>query len=284
MTRTEQRTITARPGHELIATFFHPAGPAKACVLIVPAMGVTQRFYGRLAAWLAAQGYLVATFDFLGIGESRHADLRTVQVDIIDWARIDCEAMIGALVGMAPSLPLYWLGHSLGGQIVGFVPSRHRIAKIVTIACGSGYWLENAPALKWRAWWIWYVVAPLATRLCGYFPGRRLRKIGDLPRGVMQQWRRWCLDPDYAVGAEGPALRAQFAAMHTPITSLSFVDDEFMSARSTQALHECYLGAPRVMKRIAPWDVGATRIGHFGFFRAKFQDTLWQSYLLPELG
>jgi hypothetical protein len=37
------------------------------------------------------------------------------------------------------------------------------------------------------------------------------------------------------------------------------------------------------MKRISPRDVGAEHIGHFGFFDAKFQDSLWQTYLLPEL-
>jgi predicted alpha/beta hydrolase len=284
MIRTEQRSVATQAGYDVVATFFHPDGPAKALVLIVPAMGVAQKFYARLAAWLSAQGYLAATFDFVGIGCSRPADLRALKVDITDWARFDCAAMVDALTGAAPGRPLFWLGHSLGGQILGLVPNRQRIAKVVTIACGSGYWLENTPALRWRAWWLWYFAAPMATRLCGYFPGKRLRKVGDLPRGVIEQWRRWCLHPDYAVGVEGPALRAQFAAMRTPITSLSFVDDEFMSARNTESLHGFYLGAPRTMKRIAPTDVGAKKIGHFGFFNAQFQDSLWRFYLLPELG
>lgn len=63
--------------------------------------------------------------------------------------------------------------------------------------------------------------------------GRRLRKVGDLPKGVMQQWRRWCLNPEYAVGAEGESVRAQYAAVRTPVV---------------------YVNAPRKMKRIAPQD------------------------------
>jgi predicted alpha/beta hydrolase len=96
-----------------------------------------------------------------------------------------------------------------------------------------------------------------------------LRKVGDLPRGVIEQWRRWCLDPDYAYGAEGSEIQAQYAAMNSPITSLSFDDDEFMSARNTELLHGYYRSA--------------ARIGHFGFFNARFEDSLWRSYLLPEL-
>jgi len=138
--------------------------------------------------------------------------------------------------------------------------------------------------LRLKVWWLWYIAAPLSVRMFGYFPGKRLRKVGDLPRGVMQQWRRWCLDRDYAVGVEGPEVRAQYAALRIPITSLSFADDEFMSLKNTRSLHDCYQSAQRCMKRIAPADVGARRIGHFGFFNSRFQDSLWQAYLLPELG
>jgi len=38
------------------------------------------------------------------------------------------------------------------------------------------------------------------------------------------------------------------------------------------------------MKRIAPQEIGVARIGHFGFFRAAFEPTLWRRHLLPELG
>ena len=33
-------------------------------------MGVTQSFYARFAEWLAARGYLAATFDYRGIVQS----------------------------------------------------------------------------------------------------------------------------------------------------------------------------------------------------------------------
>jgi predicted alpha/beta hydrolase len=58
---------------------------------------------------------------------------------------------------------------------------------------------------------------------------------------------------------------------------------EFMSSRNTDSLHGFYVSAPRAMKRIAPQDIGVQRIGHFGFFHERFEETLWQGYLLPEL-
>jgi predicted alpha/beta hydrolase len=283
MTNVDQQSIIAKNGCKIHVTFFLPDWDPMAAVLIVPAMGVSQRYYAPFATWIASQGYLAATFDYAGMGQSNNGDIRKLNLTIVDWAYYDCDAMIDAVSAAAPSRPLYWLGHSLGGQILGFVPDRSRLSKAVTIAAGSGYWLENAPSLKWKVWWLWFFVAPLATRIFGYFPGRRLRKVGDLPRGVMNQWRQWCLNPDYAVGVGGPAARASFAALTIPIASLSFVDDELLSARSTASLLGFYENAPRTLKRISPSDVGAKRIGHFGFFSERFKESLWRVHLLPEL-
>src|SRR5262249_31295353 len=237
----------------------------------------------QFAEWLAARGFFAATFDYRGIGLSRGSSLRGFKADIFDWARLDCRAMIDASRARAPGKPLYWIGHSLGGQILPFVPNRDRISKAVTIAAGSGYWRENSAPARYYVWWMWYVVAPMTLSILGYFPGKRLRKVGDLPKGVMEQWRRWCLSPEYAVGAEGERVGAQYANVRTPIESLSFSDDEFMSARNTESLHGFYSIAPKVMKRIAPADIGVSRIGHFGFFRSRFEHSLWRGHLLPEL-
>lgn len=275
--------VEAADGQRISATYYAPQGRARGAVLIVPAMGTPQDYYRAFAAWLASQGFLAATFDYRGTWRSRRSALKDFDADIFDWARLDCAAMIDALAARADGAPVYWVGHSLGGQILPMVPNRERLAKIVTVAAGSGYWRENVRALRLRVWWLWFFVVPVALPLFGYFPGKALRKVGDLPRGVMTQWRRWCLDRDYAVGAEGEPVRAQYAAVRTPIVSLSFSDDEMMSLRNTESLHGFYCNAPKVMKRIAPQDIGAKRIGHFGFFRSSFEETLWRPHLLPEL-
>lgn len=278
-----EEDVAAADGTRIAARFFAPAGEARAAVLIVSAMGAPQGYYRPFAQWLAAQGYFAATFDYRGIGRSAPQHLRGFKADVFDWAVLDCAAMIEAVAARAPGRDLVWIGHSLGGQIVPMVPNRERIAKIVTVATGSGYWREYAPWMRPFGWWLWFVAVPSATRLFGYFPGRRLKKVGDLPKGVAEQWRRWCLHKDYAAGAEGPAMRARYAAVTTPIVSISFADDEYMSLANTRALHGLYANAPQTATRIAPADIGEKRIGHFGFFRAKFERALWHERLLPAL-
>jgi len=280
---TVVRTIKTKKGHSLSATFYSPDGALKAAVLIVPAIGASQYYYSAFADWLSSRGYLVVTFDYFGIGLSLSGKLKDIDTSIIDWAENDCSAMVKTVSDEVPDKPLFWVGHSLGGQALGFVNHQERISKVITIAAGSGYWLENSPQLKRRAWMLWYFVAPVTAQIFGYFPGKRLNMVGDLPKGVINQWRRWCLHPEYMVGVEGDSVRNAFASVRLPIISISFSDDELMSEKNINSLHGFYSSAEKKMIRIVPTDIGETKIGHFGFFKKRFKSTLWQSYFLPEL-
>ncbi|RZU00512.1 alpha/beta fold hydrolase [Rivibacter subsaxonicus] len=272
--------FSADDGFELSGTLHGDPGTARAGLLIAPAMGVPQSYYAEFATWLADQGVAVLCFDYRGMGASRPTamkhSLRGLDADVQTWAERDAGAALAWFDAQLPSTtPIHWLGHSLGAQILGLVPGRERISRVVTVGAGSGYWRENAPGLRRYVWWLWFVIVPLALPLAGYFPGRRLRKVGDLPRGVMAQWRRWCLSPDYLMSEPGTDWRERYARIRNPILVLSFTDDEFMSERNTESLHGFYAGAPKTMRRIAPDDIGEKRIGHFGFFRSRFSDSLW---------
>jgi predicted alpha/beta hydrolase len=97
MSEFTRQVVPVGEHRHIVARFFAPAGEPRAAVLVVPAMGVTQAYYAPFAQWLAAQGFLAATFDYRGIGQSRHGSLRKVETDILDWARLDCAAMIDAM-------------------------------------------------------------------------------------------------------------------------------------------------------------------------------------------
>ena len=268
------------PGQGRIAArlFEPPAGrPVALQAVIGPAMGVPQRVYADFAAWLAGQGVRVLTFDYRGQGESLalapRPQLRHVRATLHDW-RADYEAAVAHLHAAAPTLPLQLVGHSLGAQLPGLFEQPARVSGLLAVAAGSGYWRENAPALKGRALLMWHALVPLLTPLYGYFPGRRLGVIGDLPAGVIRQWRRWCLHPRYS-GAEGPAALARYAEVRFPIRALSVTDDEMMTLQGTRSLLSLYAGAPRELVRVAPAEHGVARIGHLGWFQPRFEPTLW---------
>lgn len=270
--------LSSADGTRIAARVYEPLGPAQASIVVGGAMGVPQSFYQAFAEWAAAQGYRVTTFDYRGSGDSvplaHQHSLRGFQADLFDWAQ-DYSAAVDAAHAALPERPLYLLGHSLGAQLPGLLPHPHKVAGLLSVAAGSGYWRDNAPALKRKVPFFWFVAVPLATRLCGYFPGRRLRMVGDLPAGVILQWRRWCLHPQYAIGVEGEPVRQAYARARFPVLALSITDDELMTLRGTRHLVDWYTNAPRAVESIAPQDVAVQRIGHFGFFRQQFVNSLW---------
>lgn len=278
----EEVFLTTPGGHRLCLRLFAADIP-RSVVILAGAMGVSQRSYARFAGYLQAQGFTVITFDYFGSGASLHGHLRDCPVQVTEWGSEDCSAVIRYAREQFPGQHLQWLGHSVGGQLLGMTPEVNQLDHATTIACGSGYWWQNSPPTKRVAWLLWYLVAPASLRLCGYFPGKRLNMVGDLPPNVMRQWRRWCLHPEYAVGAEGEAVRKQFAGVQVPISAIAFTDDEMMSATNTASLHSFFAGTEVCLHRINPADIGEQKIGHLGWFREQYRDTLWQSVLLPLL-
>jgi predicted alpha/beta hydrolase len=269
-------TIIADDGRELRVTWFAPATP-RGAVLLAPAMATPASFYRPLAGWLAEAGFLTLTFDYRGTGSV--AELKAETGDILRWAG-DAASALEALVGVADGLPVNWLGHSLGGQVLPF--AHHGLVdRAFAVASGNGYWRYNAAGVRRRAPLLWHTLAPTAIAATGYFPGRRLGVIGDVPASVMWQWRRWCLSPGY-FEVDVPRVGDRTAHVTTPMTSLWFTDDELLTAAAIDAMDDLYRGTPVERLRLDPASFGLDRVGHHGFFRDGGRP-MWDSLLLPRL-
>lgn len=135
-------TITTADGFDLAGQTYGDAESCRAGVLLVGAMGVDQEYYAAFAARLASQKFFVVTFDYRGMDDSRplrySESLRGFEADVSTWATRDVPAAVDFVAERIGGKPLLWLGHSLGGQILGQVPNRARIAAMITVATGSG--------------------------------------------------------------------------------------------------------------------------------------------------
>lgn len=300
----ENTSFTTKDGYRLMGVIYRPVESAnipvsssaehlpvhqKGAVLVVCAMGVPQSFYRAFCQWLAERGYVAMTFDFRGMGLSRPQNLRRVDADVMTWAELDAAAALEHLAALVPEVPVTWLGHSLGGQIYPFTLDQvdaavaARVKKFSYIAAGSGYWRENAAPTKRMSWLFWFVLGPVLTPLFGYWPGARLGIVGDLPKGVFYQWKKWCMHRDYAVGVLPSKYRALAAKVNVPITVISFTDDEMMSEKNIKSLQATY--PPHALKslRFSPADLGVQRVGHFGAFRKEMRAPIWERVVLAEL-
>jgi predicted alpha/beta hydrolase len=100
-----------------------------------------------------------------------------------------------------------------------------------------------------------------------------------LPRGVYQEWRRWCLRPQHF----GPDLETYladnvFASLDAPVLTVGFTDDPIATRRTVEALNGFYPRVQRESRWYAPADVGGP-VGHEGFFHSRNRETLWRPTL-----
>jgi predicted alpha/beta hydrolase len=266
--------LTALDGRPLGATRFEPRGRALGTLVIHGATATPARYYRAFASSLAEEGVRVLTYDYRGIARSRPSSLRGDTATMTEWALLDARAAHRYVAEQYPDEPFAVLGHSFGGQLVGLIDEPRDASCALFVGVQLGYY-GNWPALqRARLAAIWKVVVPAFTSTIGYLPGR----VGvgeDLPRGVAEEWARWCTSPDYLV-SEHPDAIARFARFHPPLAFYSFTDDDFAPERTVGALLDRLPPRGIDHRRIDPKNLGKGPIGHFGFFRPKFRESLWR--------
>lgn len=264
--------ISAADGYALGGTVFDAGAARGPVVLVNGATGVHQRYYGRFAAWLAGQGATVLTYDYRGIGESRPHRLRGFSARMRDWGQLDLEGVLRFVEHAYPGRELAIVGHSVGGQLLGLAPSVAHAARVVTVAAQSGYWGHWPMLSKLAFVGLWYGVMPLTSKAVGYLPGQL--GIGEhLPRGVAEEWARWCRSEGYFTDDDVPT--GGYARLSAPLLAFSFSDDAYAPKAAVDWLHRLYTSASVERRHLAPKALGAKRVGHFGFFRERFRESLW---------
>lgn len=269
--------LPATDGFELAATQYRSPDAAAGApvVLINSATGVKRGYYDKYARFLAGNGLTTVAYDYRGIGGSRPRSLRGFDARLSDWAEKDGAGAIDWIHATLHPRRLLVVGHSIGGQLFGLTPNNHRVDAMLAVAAQSGYWGMWRGSRKYFMWFLWHALMPGATRLCSYFPSKRLGLSEDLPAGVARQWAHWGRNPDYIVDDAGAPIREHFASYRGPIRSYSFADDIHAPRAGVESLVNCYTAAPKDWHHRAPEELGVKAIGHFGFFRDQFRASLW---------
>lgn len=260
--------LKADNGEPLTLTRWAPEHEARdtQAVVVAPAMATPAAYYSDFARWVASQGHIAYTFDYQGYGASATGPLSQVRADFLTWGS-DAAAVLRYVSQEEPGRPVQWVGHSLGGQLLAFVDPVP-LSRAVIVCSGTGYWRNGTGRDLWLAPVLWRIITPLTTRALGYYPGRRLRLLGDIPGPVMRQWAHWCMQPNYMLSVH-PEFAERFAAVRIPVTSVSFTDDATMSEAATAHLEGWYSGAQLDRRRYVPGDLGTERIGHMAIFRPR---------------
>jgi acylglycerol lipase len=116
-------TFTGVGGLRIFWQAWLPPGPCRAVVVIAHGAGEHSGRYGHVAERLVREGYAVYALDHRGHGRS--AGPRAL-IDRMDNAVADLDTLVLLATGEQPGLPVFLLGHSMGGTVSLCYALRHQ--------------------------------------------------------------------------------------------------------------------------------------------------------------
>ncbi|MEM7035931.1 MAG: alpha/beta fold hydrolase [Bacteroidota bacterium] len=263
--------ITAYGGHNIHATFFPPPKQIESVVLIVPGVGIRQRYYASMATYLAEHGMAAYTYDYHGIGASKPKRLRGFQTSVSAWAEKDTQGMLKQLRRAHPGKPLYILAHSGGGTVLGLATETQHADKILLVASPRCLRSDYKGGARRKMWLLTSVLYPVIPRLFGYFPNKLFKLGENLPKGVALEWGRWGRNKLGMAGVVGEKMQ-RFSEIKAPISAVSFDQDFFAGPENVKAMQKVYTGAPFTYRHFSRADNGGRSVGHFCFFKSANQE------------
>lgn len=251
-----------------------PAG----VVVVHPATATPERFYAGFAGYLTGRGLAAVTYDLHGTGASgRPRDHRGTRMR--DWMSQDVPAVAAWTRERFAGLPLFAVGHSLGGHAMVLGHGIDGVERFVTVAShlASTRRIES-PAERMRVAAVLNVVGPALSRAFGYMPARRLGLGEDMPAGAMLEWGRWARTDGYFF--DDPTMGAAEAAARVTVPALMVgaSDDPWGSPAQVDALAARLASAPVTRRTFTPAELGVAKVGHHGLLRRGVGERAW-----PEL-
>ncbi|MCB4456655.1 alpha/beta hydrolase family protein [Leisingera sp. McT4-56] len=266
----------------LAGRLYHPAGPARAAVVLNGATGVPQGYYRHFARWLAAERQMAClTYDYRDFGASARMHPRRSQATMADWALADQPAARTEMQRRYAGVPLLVIGHSLGAMLMPLQDGLTDVARMIVVAGGLVHHHDHPWPYRALALAFWFGHVPPLVRALGYLPGRAVGFGADLPAGVYWQWRRWCTTPGSYLPETGSSLpQPKWQGSGIPVDLFAMADDDVVPPAAVWRLGDVFGGVPQRRVVLDPQEAGVRRIGHLGAF-ALANAALWPK-LVPQ--
>ena len=260
----------------IAATLYTPSKTSKAAVMLAPATGIKQEFYGNFAKFLAENGFAVMTYDNRGIGRSLNGKLKKNTASLQSWGQIDMPAVLDELKKRFPDSKYHLIGHSAGGQLVGLMPNSADFSSMFNVACSSGRIANMKMPFFIQAHFFMNVVIPLSNFVFGYTNSQWVGMGEPLPKKVAQQWAKWCNGQGYVKTAFGKSIKKHhYNTLTFPSLWLNAVDDQIAINENVEDMLTVFPKLKAEKLTLAPQEYGLKEIGHMKFFSRK-NKVLWE--------
>jgi predicted alpha/beta hydrolase len=269
--------IPSRDGVMLSALLFEPIF-SKGVVQMNIGTGMKKEFYQHFAQFIAEQNYTVCLWEYRGMGQSRGADEQAMKtISLQDWAFRDVGGVLDFLEKRYPELPKMLIGHSIGGQLLGFMSNHALLRGAILITCSTGTWWRHTFPYLFKSFFFFNVVPLVLLPIYGYLACKRFGIMEDLPGGMIKEWRKWCNSENYCLDFLGKTWpNGYFEEIKLPIKSYWTTDDPIANAHTVPAFTRHFRHADIMNESIVPADYGKQQIGHFGLFSRQMRDTFWR--------
>ena len=269
-------TITTEDKVNLNALLFEPKPPPKGAILLNTGLGIPKEFYQKYATYLAENEYVCLLYDYRGIGASGSQAVDKTSINLRNWGIIDMVATTEYLHNNYPNQKIYFIGHSIGGQVAGLMKNYYLIERFVFVATTHGYWpLFNFP-LNITSAFMWYLHIPVTANLFGYMPRSLTYRGVEIAKGVALEWAAWSRKKAYIAHYFGKNITTSYYENITQnIDVIRFEDDPIAIPKTVNAMMDYYKNATVKIHAIDPKKIGKRRVGHSGFFSEKLGKAWW---------
>ncbi|MBU4538380.1 MAG: alpha/beta hydrolase [Weeksellaceae bacterium] len=258
---------------------FEPEKSNGKLLLINSATGVKQQVYFSFAKYFAENGYVVITYDYSGIGESKPKKMKGFEASMRSWGTEDFKTVTNFIKADYANHRKFCLGHSVGALILGMNEDAEIFEKFIFVATQDAYIGHLSFKVGFTAFFGFGVALPVTVSLLGYFPAHWFGLGESLPKNVALDWRTLILnrkstkrlfekiDKDFSSD-----LRQKTFVIHAE-------DDHWVTWKGMESLmNNAYPNLDKTYREIKIAESEKKEIGHINFFRS-FNKNLWKIVL-----
>lgn len=277
MTSIRKIHIETPIGHSIVMNQFITKNTNNIAI-ICSATGVLQGYYAKFASYLNKNGFTVYTFDYGGIGLSKKESLKTFDSTLSNWAVNDMESVFKYVKKQHPTQNIHCICHSIGGQLLGLAPSNKIFKNIILVT------VQNINHSMWKGFGKiqmfvnYHLLIPIITTLFGYLPSKKFMKMENLPKSMALEFASWGRKKNHVFH-----YKKKDELFHHQIkgniTSYSTENDNFAPEKAVDWMTQKYVNANRTRKHLVAKEYHVKNIGHFGFFKSKYENSIWQEFL-----
>ncbi len=245
-------------------------GGDQGSIFVAPAMATPARFYARFANYFAERGFKVLLMDYSGVDSNDHLLNATLE----KWIGEDIKVALDYLYELNPKL--IYVGHSVGGQVLGLLPNSNKIHRSVFASVSTGTWWKHKKLpMVLKSFFFLNIFIPLSLKIFGNANAEIIRMGVNIPYEVAKEWALWCRSSNYLGDHKKKYPSYHCDELEMRILNVLSSDDPIATSGSNQALKDLYPKA-----KFKDYILYSKKnLGHHGIFKSGQSEESWPKIL-----